>query len=250
MQQRYYDQGVGRFLSVDPVTVSSVNGGNFNRYWYANNNPYRFVDPDGRLARCQTFIVCSEQMRQEDRNPNAGRSNRPVPNLPGSAVPEDAGEDADDSGENSAWEAVETAPGDDGVIELDYNSQLLAVFRYDKARIMKMDLDSGGLANLGFADFAVEIAWRRGDSVFHGQYGGSLFRITGAPGSIGAGPHLGGNLNYVTQGMIWAAAGYSKAAMQFAVVHWNAVPIAGSPLHIADRLILTNYGYDLWSELP
>ena len=34
---------------MDPVTVSSV-GGNFNRYWYANNNPYRFTDPDGRQA--------------------------------------------------------------------------------------------------------------------------------------------------------------------------------------------------------
>ena len=50
MQQRYYDQGVGRFLSVDPVSASSINGGNFNRYWYANNNPYKFTDPDGRLA--------------------------------------------------------------------------------------------------------------------------------------------------------------------------------------------------------
>ena len=47
MQQRYYDSRVGRFWSVDPVTVDSV-GGNFNRYWYANNNPYRFTDPDGR----------------------------------------------------------------------------------------------------------------------------------------------------------------------------------------------------------
>jgi hypothetical protein len=42
---------VGRFLSVDPVTASSINGGNFNRYWYANNNPYKFMDPDGRKAR-------------------------------------------------------------------------------------------------------------------------------------------------------------------------------------------------------
>src|SRR5690606_1312279 len=45
MQQRYYDPRVGRFWSVDPVTVDSA-GGNFNRYWYANNNPYRFKDPD------------------------------------------------------------------------------------------------------------------------------------------------------------------------------------------------------------
>jgi hypothetical protein len=26
-------------------------GDNFNRYWYANNNPYRFMDPDGRQSR-------------------------------------------------------------------------------------------------------------------------------------------------------------------------------------------------------
>ncbi|WP_242166346.1 RHS repeat-associated core domain-containing protein [Lysobacter sp. M15] len=46
-QQRYYDPGIGRFLSVDPVVVRVI-GDNFNRYWYANNNPYKFTDPDGR----------------------------------------------------------------------------------------------------------------------------------------------------------------------------------------------------------
>lgn len=51
MQQRYYDPAIGRFLSVDPVTANSVDGSNFNRYWYANNNPYTFTDPDGRQAR-------------------------------------------------------------------------------------------------------------------------------------------------------------------------------------------------------
>ncbi len=50
--QRYYDPGIGRFLSVDPVTANSSTGSNFNRYWYANNNPYRFKDPDGR--KCAT----------------------------------------------------------------------------------------------------------------------------------------------------------------------------------------------------
>jgi len=48
MQQRYYDPAVGRFLSVDPVTADGATGANFNRYWYANDNPYRFTDPDGR----------------------------------------------------------------------------------------------------------------------------------------------------------------------------------------------------------
>ena len=51
MQQRYYDPEIGRFLSIDPVTASSETGGNFNRYKYASNNPYRFIDPDGRLDR-------------------------------------------------------------------------------------------------------------------------------------------------------------------------------------------------------
>ncbi len=48
MQQRYYDSQLGRFLSVDPITAYSNPVGAFNRYWYANNNPYRFTDPDGR----------------------------------------------------------------------------------------------------------------------------------------------------------------------------------------------------------
>lgn len=39
-----------RWLSVDPVEANANNGQNFNRYYYANNNPYRFTDPDGRQA--------------------------------------------------------------------------------------------------------------------------------------------------------------------------------------------------------
>ena len=50
MQRRYYDPMIGRFLSVDPVTAHVDSGSNFNRYWYANNNPYKFTDPDGRNA--------------------------------------------------------------------------------------------------------------------------------------------------------------------------------------------------------
>jgi len=47
MQQRYYDPIAGRFLSTDPV---AANAASFNRYWYANNNPYRYIDPDGRRS--------------------------------------------------------------------------------------------------------------------------------------------------------------------------------------------------------
>ncbi|WP_115563405.1 RHS repeat-associated core domain-containing protein [Xanthomonas arboricola] len=51
MQQRYYDPIIGKFLSIDPVTAYSNPMGAFNRYWYANNNPYRFTDPDGRIIK-------------------------------------------------------------------------------------------------------------------------------------------------------------------------------------------------------
>jgi RHS repeat-associated protein len=52
MQQRYYDGAVGRFVSVDPVSAYAKPIDNFNRYFYAAGNPYRFRDPDGRDIDC------------------------------------------------------------------------------------------------------------------------------------------------------------------------------------------------------
>jgi len=51
MQQRYYDPVIGTFLSVDPVTAYNDLISQFHRYRYANNNPYRFTDPDGRMIQ-------------------------------------------------------------------------------------------------------------------------------------------------------------------------------------------------------
>jgi uncharacterized protein RhaS with RHS repeats len=48
MQQRYYDPVAGRFLSVDPVVTDAKTGSSFNRYAYASNSPYKYIDPDGR----------------------------------------------------------------------------------------------------------------------------------------------------------------------------------------------------------
>lgn len=47
---RYYDPLVGRFMSVDPAGFDEGNLHSFNRYAYGNNNPYRYLDPDGRSA--------------------------------------------------------------------------------------------------------------------------------------------------------------------------------------------------------
>lgn len=50
MQQRYMDPSLGLFLSADPVTAYEQPVGQFNRYRYANGNPYTFNDPDGRQS--------------------------------------------------------------------------------------------------------------------------------------------------------------------------------------------------------
>ena len=46
MQARYYDPVIGRFYSNDPVGFTG-SPNSFNRYAYANNNPYKYIDPDG-----------------------------------------------------------------------------------------------------------------------------------------------------------------------------------------------------------
>ena len=48
MGARYYDPVVGRFISMDPKGFDEKNIHSHNRYAYANNNPYRYSDPDGR----------------------------------------------------------------------------------------------------------------------------------------------------------------------------------------------------------
>lgn len=50
MQQRYYDPNIGRFLSIDPIEVNPNEPMTFNRYAYANNNPYKYTDPNGEIA--------------------------------------------------------------------------------------------------------------------------------------------------------------------------------------------------------
>jgi RHS repeat-associated protein len=55
MQARYYDPVIGRFYSNDPVGFTNIH--TFNRYAYANNNPYKYVDPDGREVKLQWHEV-------------------------------------------------------------------------------------------------------------------------------------------------------------------------------------------------
>ncbi len=54
---RYYDPAVGRFMGVDPVGFQEDNLHSFNRYAYGNNNPVKYLDPDGMQAQEQVWNV-------------------------------------------------------------------------------------------------------------------------------------------------------------------------------------------------
>ena len=57
---RYYDPTLGRFLSDDPVRFSESNPMSFNRFAYANDNPYRFIDPTGMAPDPETLAAAGE----------------------------------------------------------------------------------------------------------------------------------------------------------------------------------------------
>jgi RHS repeat-associated protein len=68
MQQRYMDPQVGVFLSVDPVAAYSDPGVAFGRYLYGNNNPYRYVDPDGNEGKVAWLVkLTASGMRKVSR---------------------------------------------------------------------------------------------------------------------------------------------------------------------------------------
>jgi RHS repeat-associated protein len=70
---RWYEPELGRFMSADPVLFQEDNIFSFNRYAYANNNPLRYADPDGRevtlvgasLALPEVFGIFQEVIGRE-----------------------------------------------------------------------------------------------------------------------------------------------------------------------------------------
>lgn len=54
---RYYDPVIGRFMGVDPAGFDEANSQSFSKFAYANNNPYRYTDPDGKNPLLAVAIV-------------------------------------------------------------------------------------------------------------------------------------------------------------------------------------------------
>ena len=47
---RYYDPETKRFISEDPAPIDITDPRTINRFTFVNNNPLRFLDPDGRIS--------------------------------------------------------------------------------------------------------------------------------------------------------------------------------------------------------
>jgi len=54
---RYYDPSLGRFLQPDPEGFNPNSIHSFNRFAYGNNNPYKYVDPDGHSPIDVAFLI-------------------------------------------------------------------------------------------------------------------------------------------------------------------------------------------------
>jgi|GEM_PF-2252665 len=65
MRARYYDPALHRFISADPAGVDTATGINFNRYAYALNSPFAYIDPDGRDP-CETKEDCDARFKAAD----------------------------------------------------------------------------------------------------------------------------------------------------------------------------------------
>ena len=59
MGARYYMPLVGRFTGMDPKEFEPGQPHSLNRYAYGNNNPYKYVDPDGRFPALLIPLIWS-----------------------------------------------------------------------------------------------------------------------------------------------------------------------------------------------
>jgi RHS repeat-associated protein len=76
MGARYYSPVVGRFMGIDPVEFKEDNIHSLNRYAYANNNPYKYIDRDGRYGELAVEVISLTvgymSLRENMRTGNTG----------------------------------------------------------------------------------------------------------------------------------------------------------------------------------
>jgi len=235
MQQRYYDQGAGRFLSVDPVTASSVNGGNFNRYWYGNNNTYRFTDPDGRFGTsrhkgyCEMVGVCQQPIKPRRSGSDIGES-RPVTAEAAKRY-------------KRLRDRVTTEAADDPNATLQLSRRDIATI----TNHMVIQARDEPKHFIGSEDFTNQFI---GFDTFIYKEGLASRQFNVA----GRGLMSGGDINYIGVGALYAAYGMDKSAVTAGVLVWNGWQYAtGGGDHnrrqMSAAMPWAYHGYDQYSEV-
>ena len=109
-----------------------------------------------------------------------------------------------------------------------------------------------GMSNREFGNL---MQGSRGDSQIFNGYNREVFSIYGMPGGY-SGTHLGTDINYMMQGMSWAAGGYTRSTMHRAIEAWNTASFvqdvgggnftARNLLQISHAKYWADYGYSYY----
>ncbi|WP_267116574.1 RHS repeat domain-containing protein [Xanthomonas sacchari] len=188
MQQRYYDPQIGRLLSVDPVTPYSNLSGAFNRYWYASNNPYKFIDPDGREV-CGQNTTC--HLAQGEMGWTVGN----IPEVSASGSKKSASSSSSSS--NGSWNDLKGRLGLQGDLTKNGNILDVKALAHDIFYPV-MDSPFGGEAHLASIGF---FALKLGPAV------GSLKGL----GNIGSHGVVDASVA-LNSGVKWLGKGYTEVA--------------------------------------
>jgi|SRR5579883_1578437 len=91
--QRYYQPGMGRFLTADPYmannggTGDSADPGSWNRYAYVGGDPVNYYDPDGLVALCPIGAISRGTYCEWPGDGDLSWLNAPRPRLGPKPVP-------------------------------------------------------------------------------------------------------------------------------------------------------------------
>ena len=75
-QARYYDPGIGHFLSPDPWSGALEVPGTLQKYTYGLGNPLRYTDPDGRRVELRYDPVWRKKREEAGRRAKAEKATR------------------------------------------------------------------------------------------------------------------------------------------------------------------------------
>ena len=134
-------------------------------------------------------------------------------------------------------------------------AELGVLTEYTYGELMFNQSVEGNYDGMSNREFGNLMQGSRGDSQIFNGYNREVFSIYGMPGGY-SGTHLGTDINYMMQGMSWAAGGYTRSTMHRAIEAWNTASFvqdvgggnftARNLLQISHAKYWADYGYSYY----